>query len=263
MKEYSKYLIDFEVVANSHVGARLSALYLRPVNGTELPKMGPGQFVQIDIPSSKSTFLRRPISVNFADYETNTLTLLVQDAGAGTHALCEAKTGDIFNILLPLGNTFPVETLDGKRVLLIGGGVGIAPLLYYASVLSSRGQCAEVSALLGARSADGLTSLSDFERYCMIGCCTEDGSAGTKGFVTAHSALDGGYDVWCVCGPALMMKAVAKIARKKGVRCYVSLENMMACGLGACLCCVEKTVKGNVCVCKEGPVFGIDQLTWE
>ncbi|MDE6062764.1 MAG: dihydroorotate dehydrogenase electron transfer subunit, partial [Duncaniella sp.] len=93
--------------------------------------------------------------------------------------------------------------------------------------------------------------------------CTEDGSEGVKGFVTAHPCLEEEYFRYYCCGPAPMMKAVAAVARRNGTDCEVSLENMMACGLGACLCCVEKTVKGNVCVCTEGPVFNINELTWE
>ncbi len=104
--------------------------------------------------------------------------------------------------------------------------------------------------------------MKEFEAVGKVHLSTEDGSAGEKGLVTKHSVLDGKIDRIFCCGPSPMMKAVAGIAREKGIDCEVSLENMMACGLGACLCCVENTVKGNVCVCTEGPVFNIEMLNW-
>lgn len=116
--------------------------------------------------------------------------------------------------------------------------------------------------LLGARSAGDLLQVAEFGKVGKVHLSTEDGSVGEKGFVTVNSALSGHVDMIYCCGPSPMMKAVAAIAREKGVRCEVSLENMMACGLGACLCCVENTVKGNVCVCTEGPVFNIEMLNW-
>jgi dihydroorotate dehydrogenase electron transfer subunit len=117
--------------------------------------------------------------------------------------------------------------------------------------------------LLGARTQEDLLQLSQFQRYGEVYITTEDGSMGEKGFVTQHSILqNASFDRISVCGPKPMMQAVAKYARQKEVPCEVSLENLMACGLGACLCCVEKTIRGNVCVCKEGPVFNINDLTW-
>ncbi|MDE6524115.1 MAG: dihydroorotate dehydrogenase electron transfer subunit, partial [Paramuribaculum sp.] len=109
-----------------------------------------------------------------------------------------------------------------------------------------------------------LLELDEFKRIGTVHIATDDGSAGVHGLVTQHPAIDS-QDIDCIycCGPAPMMKAVAAIARQNNVACEVSLENMMACGLGACLCCVENTVKGNVCVCTEGPVFNITQLTWQ
>lgn len=118
--------------------------------------------------------------------------------------------------------------------------------------------------LLGARTGNDLLELEDFKRYGEVYITTEDGSMGEKGFVTQHTLLQArSFSRISVCGPKPMMVAVAKYAMHAGIPCEVSLENMMACGLGACLCCVEKTVRGNVCVCKEGPVFDIKDLTWE
>lgn len=122
----------------------------------------------------------------------------------------------------------------------------------------------EPTFLLGARSASDLLQLDLFGKYGRVYITTEDGTAGEQGFVTNHSILNNEhFDRIATCGPKPMMMAVARYAAKAGVDCEVSLENMMACGLGACLCCVEKTVEGNLCVCKDGPVFNIKQLLWQ
>ena len=121
----------------------------------------------------------------------------------------------------------------------------------------------EVNFLLGARSKNDLLELDEFEKRGNVYLSTEDGSVGEKGFVTTHSVLSEKWDMISCCGPMPMMKAVAKYAVENGVDCEVSLENVMACGVGACLCCVEDTTDhGNVCVCKEGPVFNIKRLKW-
>lgn len=223
----------------------------------------PGQFVQIEIPDSKTTFLRRPISVNFADYSSGLLWLLVRKAGAGTAHLIEAKAGDVFNVILPLGHGFDIPSAAGTHMLLVGGGVGVAPLLYLGKCLKEKG--VDFDFALGARTASDLLELDEFSKYGKVYVSTEDGSAGEKGFITQHSIFsDGDITHIACCGPTPMMKAVAKIAKAHDIVCEVSLENVMACGLGACLCCIEDTKDGgNVCVCKEGPVFNINQLKWE
>lgn len=252
------------VVENRHIHALYSLLRLTPADGSKLPDMLPGQFVQVEIPDSPSTFLRRPISINFVDTTDNTLWLLIRKAGKGTARLIESSEGSIINIILPLGNSFSMPDPDQVgRLLLIGGGVGVAPMLQLGKVLKMAGFSPEF--LLGARSKADLLEVDMFEEIGMVHISTDDGSYGEKGLVTQHSALADSSGkiskIYC-CGPAPMMKAVASIAYKRSIDCEVSLENMMACGLGACLCCVEKTVKGNVCVCTEGPVFNINQLTW-
>ena len=150
-----------------------------------------------------------------------------------------------------------------RTVLLVGGGVGVAPLLYQGAALKAAG--VQPVFLLGGRSAQDLLLLDEFRRYGDVLVTTEDGSLGERGFVTAHSVMGSGrrFDMIQTCGPTPMMKAVARYAYQQGIDCEVSLENMMACGLGACLCCVEKTVEGNLCVCKDGPVFNIKRLLWQ
>lgn len=255
-----KQVKDFIIIDNSKLGEAYCRMLLAPADGTTLPEMLPGQFVEVAVETS-GVLLRRPISINDVNREANTLTLLVRNAGRGTSALLDMTAGERLNLVLPLGKGFTTDVPAGSRLLLIGGGVGVAPLLYLGKILKKKGHSPEF--LLGARTAADLLSLDDFKAVGTVHVCTEDGSEGVKGFVTAHPCLGEECFRYYCCGPAPMMKAVAAVARKNGTDCEVSLENMMACGLGACLCCVEKTVRGNVCVCTEGPVFNINELTWE
>lgn len=253
-----KFLIDFKIVKNERLSDSYSLFVLEPING-ELPEMQPGQFVQVEVPNSKSTYLRRPISINYVDYANNQLWLLVRKAGEGTSSLMKLAENNIVNLMLPLGNGFTI--FPGETMLLIGGGVGVAPLLYLGKKAKEAG--ANVKFLLGARTENDLLELEKFEAVGDVFVSTENGGKGEKGFVTQHSVLNSGsFSRIACCGPMPMMKAVAKIAQDKSIECEVSLENVMACGLGACLCCVEDTVEGNVCVCKEGPVFNIKRLKW-
>ena len=183
--------------------------------------------------------------------------------GDGTRWLGTLKVGDIVNCVLPLGNGFaPLQSSHIPRLpLLIGGGVGVAPLLYLGACLQQAGS--EVTFLLGGRSAKDVLLLDEFKKYGRVQVTTEDATLGEKGFVTNHSVLTNEhFDAIYTCGPTPMMKAVVRYAREKHIECEASLENMMACGLGACLCCVEKTTEGNLCVCKEGPVFNMNRLLW-
>ena len=278
MERMKKYLLDLKVVENIRLHPKYCLIKLTA--DKPLPEMVPGQFVQVSVDGSPKTFLRRPISINYVDKKANELWLLVQMIGEGTRRMAEYQSGDIMNIILPLGNGFSIPqntsgspsylkedtssffTHSSFFTLLIGGGVGTAPMLYLGETLKSIGF--EPAFLLGARSKDDVMQLADFEKIGAVHITTEDGSMGEKGFVTNHSVLsERKIDMIYTCGPKPMMVAVAKYAKESGIPCEVSLENMMACGIGACLCCVENTVKGNVCVCTEGPVFNINQLTWQ
>lgn len=253
-----KYILDLQVVGVTHLHERYVLIKLTAPE--PLPEMLPGQFVEVRVDDSPSTFLRRPISINYVDKERNELWLLVATVGAGTRRLAHLNPGDTLNCVLPLGNGFtPVKT--GEKVLLVGGGVGVAPLLYMGAEMVRNG--CEPTFLLGARTSKDLLMLDIFKRYGRVYVTTEDGSEGEKGFVTNHSVLqEERFDRISTCGPTPMMKAVARYAQAKGISCEVSLENLMACGVGACLCCVEKTVDGNLCVCKDGPVFDVQRLLW-
>ena len=195
------------------------------------------------------------------DRDANELWLLVAAIGEGTRHITTLKPCDTLNCVLPLGNGFTMPKSSSDRVLLVGGGVGVAPLLYMGAEMKRNG--IEPTFLLGARSAADLLEIDLFRRYGRVCITTEDASEGEKGFVTNHSVLGEKFDMIATCGPKPMMVAVARYAYKAGVECEASLENMMACGLGACLCCVEKTTEGNLCVCKEGPVLNIKKLLWQ
>lgn len=252
-----KYILDLTVKSVEHLNGRYALLKLTHTEA--LPEMLPGQFVEVRVDESPSTFLRRPISINFVDREANELWLLVAVVGEGTRHLTSLPVGAVVNCVLPLGNGFTLPTSPEERLLLVGGGVGVAPLLYFGQCIRNLG--GKPSFLLGARSAGDLLLLDHFRALGDVYLTTEDGSAGERGFVTNHSVLQREqFTRISTCGPKPMMVAVARYAQKVGTECEASLENMMACGLGACLCCVEKTTRGNVCVCKEGPVFNIRDL---
>ncbi len=255
-----KYLLDLRVKSAERIHERY--VLIRLTDDRPLPQMLPGQFVEVRIDGSPTTFLRRPISINFVDREQNELWLLVAAVGDGTRRLAQLKPGDVLNCLLPLGRGFTMPQSASEHVLLVGGGVGVAPLLFMGAEMAARGIAPTF--LLGARTASDLLMLDLFKRYGRVLVTTEDGSEGERGFVTQHSVL--GQERFAriaTCGPTPMMKAVARYARQADVSCEVSLENLMACGLGACLCCVEKTTEGNLCVCKDGPVFNIQKLLWQ
>ncbi len=252
-----KKIMDLRVTLSERVGAQCTQLKAKPLEG-HLPECKPGQFAQLRVDDS-GTFLRRPISIH--DVEGDEISFLVQEVGKGTHWLCSLKEGDILNVVLPLGNGFTIKTQGTP--LLIGGGVGVAPLLFLGKRLKEQG--VKPTFLLGARTKAQLVRLDAFREVGEVLITTEDGSEGERGFVTQHSQLSMFNGCQCsivyTCGPMPMMKAVAKMAREKGIECEASLENRMACGVGACLCCVEELADGhNHCVCTEGPVFSTAEL---
>lgn len=255
-----KFILDLTVRENIRLND--TNVLLKLTSPQQLPDMLPGQFAEIRVDGSPTTFLRRPISINFVDKELNEVWFLVQTIGDGTKQLALSRKGDIMNVILPLGNTFTLPEAASQKTLLIGGGVGTAPMLFLGERLTKRGFTPTF--LLGARSKKDLLQLDDFAAYGEVYTTTEDGSFGEKGYVTQHSILNTiRFDQIYTCGPKPMMVAVAKYAKANNISCEVSLENTMACGIGACLCCVENTVDGHVCVCTEGPVFNIKELLWQ
>lgn len=256
-----KNIGDLGVLSNSVIGEDLYLVRLK-VEGVE-PEIRPGQFVEIRVKGADGVMLRRPISIHDYNPDSKVMELLVRRAGNGTRKLVGCQAGDRLDVVFPLGNGFDMS-VAGERPLLVGGGVGVAPLMMLGKELRKRG--AKPTFLFGARSAGALLRLDKYREVGRVDVATEDGSEGTKGFVTDHAdmTVEGlkGFTSVMQCGPTPMMKAVARRAQEAGVECYASLENMMACGFGVCLCCVTDTVNGNKRVCADGPVFNVNELRW-
>lgn len=248
-----KYITDFVIERREQLGDQYFSLVLR--HPGQLPPIAAGQFVEVEVKHCREVLLRRPISIHDVDEQRNTLSLLVQVVGKGTSQLSTLHEGEEVNLVYPLGHGFELE---GSHPLLVGGGAGIAPLFYLAKCYNRNGVGPTI--LLGGRTRDLIPVREAFESYGEVLYATEDGSLGEKGLVTQHPRFTDCYDHICTCGPTPMMKAVGRYALEKGIGCEVSLENMMACGIGACLCCVTDTVEGHKCVCKEGPVFDVTKL---
>lgn len=249
------------VLSNRRLNRDQAVLELK--SAVTLEAIEPGQFGNILVDKSANIFLRRPFSIYQVNHETNTISFLIKGIGEGTKTLINTKAGDFLSVIFPLGKGF--NSPDKKsKVMLVGGGVGVAALMMLAENLKKEDHQVEI--LLGARSAYDLVELDTFARFGTVHTTTEDGTKGTKGFVTDHSLFKNDiktFDKIYTCGPEPMMKAVAGIAAQYNISCEVSLENTMACGYGVCLCCVTETVIGHRCVCTDGPVFDIKQLKWQ
>ena len=248
-----KYSLQFTLLSTQELGAGnyLLRLFLPQEQG-EFPLMAPGQFVQVAVPGGM-VLLRRPISICNACRESRELWLLIGRVGRGTSILTTLAEGTKLDLLIPLGNVFSLE--GARQPLLVGGGVGIAPMYFLAKAFREHG--IRPSILLGGRTAAHIVLREELSLLGDVYCTTDNGELGVHGRVTDHPILrDGTFDRIYTCGPRVMRLAVAKIAEQRGIDCEVSLENTMACGIGACLCCVEDLVGlGNTCVCTEGPVF--------
>lgn len=254
----AKRIEDFKVVDNKFISNNTFILELK--TGNDLPELKPGQFVQVRIDNNSSVLLRRPFSIHDVDSDRRTIKLLVRIAGKGTESLSRLKKGEILNIIYPLGNSFSMPGRE-DRVLLIGGGCGVAPLLFLGRYLRSNGYAP--SFLLGFKNREHILEIEDYKLLGEVYLTTEDGSSGEKGLVTDHYVLNAGiFNRFYCCGPEPMMKAVAAFSKNQGITCEVTLEHMMACGIGACLCCVVDTVKGHLCSCTDGPVFNVNDLKW-
>jgi len=230
----------------------------------------PGQFIMLHFSGPIAPFLPRPFSIHRiikTGSRTAGIELLYKVVGEGTKKLSGCKKGDIVDILGPLGNGFSFSD-HYKRIFIVAGGIGVAPMLFLASYLQKKGvEPSECMVFLGGRSKDDLLCGDDFLRIGMkIHLTTDDGSAGDRCFVThpLEIALEKGRpDIIYACGPLEMLKCVAGIAEKHTVTCQVSIETIMACGMGACLgCAVErKETSGNYMhVCLDGPVFDAGAL---
>ena len=218
----------------------------------------PGQFISM-YTNDGSKLLPRPISICEIDTETSKLRVVyrVTAEKTGTEQFSKMKAGDTLPIIGPLGNGFPLEAGKGKRAFLIGGGIGVPPILELAKQLDCEKQI-----IMGYRDVDTFLK-EQFEENGTVYISTEDGSVGTKGNVMDAIRENGlEADIIYACGPTPMLRAIKQYAEEQGIECYISLEERMACGIGACLACVcqskEKDHHSNVNnkrICKDGPVF--------
>ena len=218
-----------------------------------------GQFIGV-YPKDRSTLLPRPISICEVDRERSAIRIVYRVAGKGTEEFSAYQAGDEAEILGILGNGFPVKEGKNQSVVLMGGGIGIPPMVELAKEL--QGEASSVIAIAGYRDAD-LFLKEDLDKYAGVYVATEDGSAGVKGNVlTVMEERNVQADVIMACGPMPMLRAIKKYAKENGVKAYLSLEERMACGVGACLGCVCKTTRtdhhshvNNARICTDGPVF--------
>ena len=253
------------ILSNEEVGPRLHIMVL------EAPAIAasilPGQFVHMKLPDLEAHILRRPFSVYARDAMSGTLEILYQEVGSVTRLMPDMQAGEA-ELIGPVGNTWNAEC---ERALLVGGGVGAAPLFMLAEALCAQGTPFDV--VLGAQTVDALVAR---ERYadllgCEPCCATDDGSYGRAGFCTSlvEERLANGctadgqpYDFLAVCGPEPLMRIVADMGASAGVRTQVSMEKRMACGVGACLSCVVDTVHGKRRSCVDGPIFEAEEVVW-
>ena len=246
------------VVSQESIGAGIYSMWIQTDRIAADAK--PGQFVSL-YTNDKSKILPRPISLCEIDKENGRLHLVyrVTGQGTGTDEFSQMKAGDTIPVLGPLGNGFPQE---GENVFLIGGGIGVPPMLEMAKQLNCEKQI-----ILGYRD-ENLFLRDEFEAYGEVFVATEDGSVGTKGNVLdAIREQNLTADVIYACGPTPMLRAIKEYAAEKGIKCYISLEEKMACGIGACLACVcqSKDVDHhsnvhNKRICKDGPVFLAEEV---
>lgn len=240
----------FEIISNERIATGTWKMIL---GGDCSQIKGSGEFVQIVIPGK---YLRRPISV--CDRSEAQLTLVYKVVGEGTDYMSKLKEGDSIEILSGLGTGFDTDACGGKA-LLLGGGVGTAPLLLLAKELIAKGKA--VSVVLGFNKADEIMLKDEFEAAgAQVIIATADGSVGVKGFVTdAVAQMAHDWDYWYSCGPRPMLKAVCAAIEGTG---EVSMEERMGCGFGICYGCTIQTAKGPKRVCADGPVFKAEDMIW-
>lgn len=219
--------------------------------------ISPGQFVHIRVSDSFEYLLRRPISIANINLEANEITIIYRAEGKGTSKLASRRVGDVVDVLGPLGNGFPVEETEvGETAVLIGGGIGVPPLYELSKQLTAKG--VKVVHVLGFQTADVVFYEEEFKLLGETHIVTVDGTQGAKGFVTNVLAeLGEDFATFYSCGPMPMLDAVQTMyAHKKG---FLSFEQRMGCGIGACFACVcettDKSEKAYIKVCSDGPVF--------
>lgn len=235
----------WHIVSNEAIAERVYRMVLQG----DTQGMMPGQFVEIAVPGR---YLRRPISVS--DVEGDRLTIIYKTVGHGTAAMAQMQAGETLDILTCLGNGYDLSKTQDD-VLLIGGGVGVPPLIYLAKRLRKQGR--NVHVVIGFNTQSEVFAEKEFAAMgCTVEVCTMDGSYGLRGVVTDVIATPAPY--YFACGPLPMLRAVAE---KIGTNGQMSMEERMGCGVGICVGCSIETKNGVMRVCKEGPVFNANEVT--
>ncbi len=245
------------VISNDEImpGVYLIRLDCLPI----APPARPGQFVMVRCGEGAEYQLRRPLSIHQLD--GNKLALLFNVVGRGTQWLSQCQASDKINLLGALGNGYTIHP-DSKKLLLVAGGIGIAPLVFMANEAISKGK--EVTLLLGAPAAGQLYPIRLLPAGVRLVTATEDGSTGEKGLITdILPGFTGGADQVFACGPVDMYRTMARMPELKDKPAQISLEMRMGCGLGVCYGCTVKTKKGLKQVCKDGPIFELEDVIWE
>ena len=243
------------VVSQEQIADHIFSMWLQ-TEASQTAK--PGQFISM-YTNDGTKLLPRPISICEINKEAGQLRVVYRVTGenTGTEQFSRAKAGDIIPVVGPLGNGFPLEKAEGKKAFLMGGGIGVPPILELAKQLDCEKQI-----VVGYRDANTFLK-EQFEANGALYISTEDGSVGTKGNVMNAIAENGlTADIIYACGPTPMLRAIKNFAESNGIECYISLEEKMACGIGACLACVCKSKEKdhhtnvhNKRICKDGPVF--------
>ncbi|MFV0483492.1 MAG: dihydroorotate dehydrogenase electron transfer subunit [Bacteroidales bacterium] len=253
-----KRLVTAELVESKELAKDIFELVYK-LDGNADFEIEAGQFANVKV-KELGVFLRRPFSVFSYCKSTKRLGLIIKNIGRGTNFLVSQAVGSHTDMLMPLGTGFALPRKD-EKVLLVGGGSGLAPILFLSKTIANKQNC---KVIIGAQSKSDLCVVEEYHNFADFSYSTNDGSFGEKGLVTENPFMSNAssYDRIYCCGPLPMMKAIAELAKRNSVDCEVSLENTMACGIGVCLCCVEPTTTGNRCVCTEGAVFNTKELTW-
>lgn len=245
-----KQMMDYTIAENTMIAR---ATYKMRLLGDSSWVAAPGQFINLKI---AGCYLRRPISIS--TWEAGELTIVYKVAGKGTSILAQMEVGSQLNALVNLGNGFRLDVKETK-VVLIGGGVGVPPLLGLCREWHKRGK--DIHVLLGFQTKEDVFYEDAFQQFaCKVDICTDDGSYGHAGRVTElleELGLTNQY--YATCGPKAMLRAVAACSHAKG---QISLEERMGCGYGACLACTCQTKSGYARICKEGPVLDSEEILW-
>ncbi len=266
----------FQAKAKIVYSKRIKDNYFKSILSSPRIALGalPGQFVNIKVNSCQEPLLRRPFSIHRVS--GSNIEILYEVLGKGTQILAQRKAGEYLDIIGPLGNGFDLRFAisEKRKAILVAGGIGVAPLLFLAEQLIKRNTQYAIRntlVLIGAKRKNQVLCEQEFKKLgCEVKIATDDGSGGFKGRVTdlllsilRANGLTGKQATIYACGPRPMLKEIANISQKYNIPAQISLEEHMACGIGACLGCVVNTKNGYQRVCKEGPVFAADKIVWE